>query len=254
MVEKSILPFRREPTSSDVAEPEADAPRVAAQESRSWLSAFAADSEMPHAYLLLIRFALVNLAGFALLAAAWFQGWILIAHHADSTYLSHGIAVLFLVGLAICAQKVWRTSAELNKVKRYDPFNPEPSLSLKYMAQIRGRDASSRGMAASALKLKLTSRIGPVRFIANLLVILGLIGTVVGFIMALAGVNPETSADAASIGPMVSTLISGMSVALYTTLIGAVLNIWLMVNFQILVTGTVNLMTGIVELGEIHAR
>ncbi len=53
---------------------------------------------------------------------------------------------------------------------------------------------------------------------------------------------------------MVSTLISGMSVALYTTLIGSVLNIWLMVNYQILVTGTVNLMTGIVELGEIHNR
>jgi hypothetical protein len=45
-----------------------------------------------------------------------------------------------------------------------------------------------------------------------------------------------------------------MSVALYTTLIGAVLNIWLMVNFQILSTGTVNLVTAIVELGEIQSR
>lgn len=254
MVEKSILPFRREFNSDGIAGSEAETPGAARPESRSWMSAFAADSEMPHAYLLLMRFALVNFAGFALLAAAWFQGWILIALHADSTYQSHGIAVLFLVGLAICAQKIWRTSVELNRVKRFDPFNPEPSLALKYMAQIRGRDASSRGMAASALKLKLSSRIGAVRFIANMLVILGLIGTVVGFIMALAGVNPETSADASAIAPMVSTLISGMSVALYTTLIGSVLNIWLMVNYQILVTGTVNLMTGIVELGEIHNR
>ncbi|MFM9843512.1 MAG: MotA/TolQ/ExbB proton channel family protein [Dongiaceae bacterium] len=254
MVEKSILPFRRELKSDGTTESEADAPRIAEPASHFWASAFAADSEMPHAYLLLMRFALVNLAGFALLAAAWFQGWILIVHHADSTYQSHGIAALFLVGLAICAQKVWRTSVELNKVKRFDPFHPEPSLALKHMAQIRGRDASSRGMAASALKLKLSSRIAAVRFIANMLVILGLIGTVVGFIMALAGVNPETSADASAIGPMVSTLISGMSVALYTTLIGSVLNIWLMVNYQILVTGTVNLMTGIVELGEIHNR
>lgn len=254
MVEKSILPFRREFNSDGIAGSEAETPATARPESRSWMSAFAADSEMPHAYLLLMRFALVNCAGFALLAAAWFQGWILTALHADSTYQSHGIAVLFLVGLAICAQKIWRTSVELNRVKRFDPFNPEPSLALKYMAQIRGRDASSRGMAASALKLKLSSRIGAVRFIANMLVILGLIGTVVGFIMALAGVNPETSADASAIAPMVSTLISGMSVALYTTLIGSVLNIWLMVNYQILVTGTVNLMTGIVELGEIHNR
>src|SRR5262245_3605226 len=251
MLDKGILPFRRELKSEDRAEGEGSA---AAPAPNSWLQAFAADAEMPHAYLLLVRFALVNLAGFAFLAAAWFQGWVLIAHRADGTYQSHGIFALFLVGLAICAHKVWRTSVELNKVKRFDAFKPEPSLALKYMAQIRGRDASSRGMAASALKLKLSSRIGPVRFIANLLVILGLIGTVVGIIMALAGVNPETSADAAAIGPMVSTLISGMSVALYTTLIGSVLNIWLMGNYQILSTGTVNLLTGIVELGEMQGR
>jgi MotA/TolQ/ExbB proton channel family len=251
MMDEGILPFRRELKSEVQAD--AAAPAVA-DAPQSWLPSFAVDSEMPHAYLLLLRFALVNLAGFACLAAAWFQGWIVIAHRADSTYQSHAIFALFLVGLGICAHKVWRTSVELNRVKRFDAFKPEPSLALKYLAQIRGRDASSRGMAASALKLKLSSRIGAVRFIANLLVILGLIGTVVGFIMALAGVNPETSADASAIAPMVSTLISGMSVALYTTLIGSVLNIWLMVNFQILATGTVNLLTGIVELGEMQGR
>jgi hypothetical protein len=249
-MDKGILPFRRELKSDDHA---GDLPAVG-EAPQSWLKAFAIDAEMPHSYLLLSRFALVNLAGFACLAAAWLQGWIAIAHHADGTYQSHAIFVLFLVGLGICAQKVWRTSSELNKIKRFDPFKPEPSLALKYLAQVRGRDASSRGMAASALKLKLSSRIGVVRFIANLLVILGLIGTVVGFIMALGGVNPETSGDAASIAPMVSTLISGMSVALYTTLIGSVLNIWLMANFQILATGTVNLLTGIVELGEMQGH
>jgi len=251
MMDKGILPFRRELKSEDHAGVESPA---VADAPHTWLEAFAVDSEMPHAYLLMLRFALVNIAAFALLAAAWFQGWIGIAHRADGTYQSHAIFALFLVGLGICAHKVWRTSVELNKIKRFDAFKPEPSLALKYLAQIRGRDASSRGMAASALKLKLSSRIGAVRFIANLLVILGLIGTVVGFIMALAGVNPENSADASSIAPMVSTLISGMSVALYTTLIGSVLNIWLMVNFQILATGTVNLLTGIVELGEMQGR
>lgn len=214
----------------------------------------ALDEGVPFEYLLMLRFTLINLAGFALLAAAWMQGWIMVAHRADSTYQSHAIFGLFLVGLALCGHKIFRTSRELNKAKRFDPFNPEPSLALRYLAQIKGRTGDSRALAASALKLKLSSRIGAVRFIANLLVLLGLIGTVVGFIMALAGVNPETSGDAAAIAPMVSTLIQGMSVALYTTLIGAVLNIWLMINFQILTTGTVNLVTAIVELGEIQSR
>src|SRR5262245_13297029 len=94
MLDKGILPFRRELKSEDRAEGEGSA---AAPAPNSWLQAFAADAEMPHAYLLLVRFALVNLAGFAFLAAAWFQGWVLIAHRADGTYQSHGIFALFLV-------------------------------------------------------------------------------------------------------------------------------------------------------------
>ena len=51
-----------------------------------------------------------------------------------------------------------------------------------------------------------------------------------------------------------STLIQGMSTALYTTLIGAVLNVWLMANHQLLAGGTVKLITALVEMAEIHAR
>jgi hypothetical protein len=53
---------------------------------------------------------------------------------------------------------------------------------------------------------------------------------------------------------MVTTLIDGMSVALYTTLVGAVLNIWLMVNYRLLEGGTITLLTAIVDLGERHVR
>jgi len=205
-------------------------------------------------HLLLLRFALVNSAGLAMLAAAYFQGWIDAAWHADSTYLSHGIFGLFVAGLALCTGKVWQTSQELNKAREYDPFRPRPSLALRHISQVHGRAGDSRALAAATLRLKLFGQIGAIRFIANSLVLLGLIGTVVGFIMALSGVNPEASADASSIGPMVSTLIAGMSVALYTTLIGSVLNIWLMVNYQILATGTVNLLATVIELGETHGR
>ena len=49
---------------------------------------------------------------------------------------------------------------------------------------------------------------------------------------------------------MVSTLIDGMSVALYTTLVGSVLSVWLMLNYRLVESGTVRLLTAIVELGE----
>ena len=47
---------------------------------------------------------------------------------------------------------------------------------------------------------------------------------------------------------MISTLISGMSTALYTTLVGSILNIWLMINHQLLAGGTVKLITAIQEI------
>ena len=206
-------------------------------------------------YFLLLRFSLINLVGFALLGAAWVQGWVSLAWTSDTTYLSHGIFALFLAGLGVCGHKIWHTSRELNKARRFDPIhNPEQSMALRYVSEVRGRSGDSRALAASSLKLKLTTRIGVVRFIANSLVLLGLIGTVVGFIMALSGVDPETSGDASAITPMVSTLIVGMSVALYTTLIGSVLNVWLMINYHILASGTVNLLTTLVDLGERHGR
>lgn len=203
-------------------------------------------------YLLLLRFTAINLAGFALLAAAYVEGWVTAVLAADMTNLCLAIFAVFIGGLVICARKVNQTSREINQVKAIR--RPKDSRVAQYLAETDGRSASARSIAASVLRLKLFSRIAVVRNTANSLVFLGLIGTVVGFIIALSGVNPSTASDPSAIGPMVATLIEGMSVALYTTLVGAVLNIWLMVNYHVLATGTVRLTTAIVELGEQRAR
>ncbi|MBT5432453.1 MAG: hypothetical protein HOI34_03535 [Rhodospirillaceae bacterium] len=103
---------------------------------------------------------------------------------------------------------------------------------------------------ASGLRLELSQNITVIRHIGSSLVFLGLIGTVIGFIIALSGVDPDLAGEAETIGPMVSALIAGMSTALTTTLVGGVLNIWLMANYQLLSTGTARLINTIVERGE----
>ena len=211
-------------------------------------AAFESGDGTRHQYLLLLRFAAVNLVGFALLGGAYGQGWFGVVVAADSTGLSIAIFAAFLMGLAICTRKVWQTSVELNRAKAVD--RRLDGRAGRYLAEVEGRDAGSRALAASALRLKLFSRIAVVRQTANTLVVLGLIGTVVGFIMALSGVRPEAAGDPSAIGPMVSTLIAGMSVALYTTLVGAVFNVWLSIAYHVLATGTVNLFTAIVAAGE----
>ena len=205
-----------------------------------------------HSYLLLARFALLNFGAFALLGAAWVHGLVEIVIAADRTNIVFGIFGVFLFGLGLCGWKIMRASEEMNRIKAFDPL--VRSKAADYAAQIRGLAGDGRNLMASSLRLKLLSRIQVVRQFANSLVVLGLIGTVIGFIIALSGVDPESASDVKSIAPMVSSLIEGLSTALYTTLIGSVLNVWLMINYRLLAGGTVKLITALIDFGEDNAR
>ncbi len=203
-------------------------------------------------YLLMLQFAVVNLAAFALLGAAYLQGWVATLVKADNTGLSIAIFAVFLGGLAICARKIWAISCELNCVRNFDPCRR--SWAATYLTEVTGRESGSRAITGSALRVRISSRIVVVRHFANSLVLLGLIGTVLGFIIALSGVDPNAVSDIRAVTPMVTDLIRGMSVALYTTLAGAVLNLWLMVNYHMLAGGAAKLATDLIALGEANAR
>lgn len=200
----------------------------------------------------LFEFALLNLAAGALLGAAVLQGWVGTVVAADSTGLALAISGVFLIGLITCAIKLRSITRELKDAQTFAPR--EGSLAADYRGEVADRSAGSRAISAAALKTKLSQEIAMVRHLANSLVLLGLIGTVLGFIIALSGVDPERASDVSSIAPMVSQLIRGMSVALYTTLVGSVLNLWLMMNYRILAGNAVRLATDLIALGERHAR
>ena len=214
--------------------------------------AHAQGDPIAHRYLLLLRFLLANLLALALVGAAAGQGWIGMIFAPATGGYSLAIVAVFLVGLMWSAQRALQISRELNDIKRVEA-HPRAALP-EYLRQSEGRDGQSRALLASTLRLKLASRIAPIRHIANSLVLLGLIGTVIGFVIALSGVRPEVASDVNAIGPMVSTLISGMSIALHTTLVGSLLHLWLMVNVRLVEGGSVKLLTATVEAGERHAR
>jgi hypothetical protein len=217
-----------------------------------WFAALAESDAAGWRYLLLLRFLVINLIATALFCAAWVKGWVDLILAGDSTHQVLLIAAVFVYGLVRCAGKILITSIEINQIGAPSPQGS--SQAMKYLENVSSHDAQSRALSASALKMKLMSRIASIRHIGNSLVFLGLLGTVIGFIMALSGVDAQAAGDVDAIGPMVTTLIDGMSVALYTTLVGAVLNIWLMVNYRLLESGTITLLTAIVDLGERHVR
>lgn len=57
----------------------------------------------------LARFAIINLVGAALLAAAWAEGLLLKPYRADESGMCYLITVLFVVGLISVARKDWQT-------------------------------------------------------------------------------------------------------------------------------------------------
>lgn len=214
---------------------------------RALMAPVSEDSGEAYRFVLLMRFVLVNAIAVALLAALALQGLVGAVLAADVSRLVVVIGALFVVGLVWCAHKVWCISAELNELRA---ARPRPTSRVgRHLAALAEVDAAGRASLEGALRLKLASRIAPIRHIAQSLVVLGLVGTVVGFVIALSGVDPQSASDPGMIAPMVSTLIQGMSVALYTTLVGAVLNLWLMVDYRLLEGGTVRLFTAIVERG-----
>lgn len=201
-----------------------------------------------HRYLLVLRMVLVNVVVFGMLAAVYHQGWLDGATDGYTGWLCAVIFLVFLFGLGACLARALRVSRELNDL-RAGTLRPG-SRAAKYLSSIAGRDSESRSLSANLLRIRMGNYISLVLHTANSLVFLGLVGTVIGFIVALSGVDPQSSVAVDNIAPMVTTLIHGMSIALYTTLLGAVLHLWLMVNYRMLATGTMHLYNAIVDSGE----
>ena len=203
---------------------------------------------MNYKYLLILRYSLINLVGLTFLFVLISQGYLSKAIKADVTNMVLVIIGVFSVGFILALYRAFWVSKELNYAMKKKL--PALSLASEYVSNTKKLDASSRNNLAISLRLRLATKINFIKFIANTLVILGLIGTVVGFIIALSGVDGSVSSNPEEVSKMVSTLIQGMSVALYTTLVGSICSVWLNICFQILSTGTNKLLSRIIEIGE----
>ena len=73
-----------------------------------------------------------------------------------------------------------------------------------------------------------------VEWLATHVVRIGLLGTVVGLIIAFSAAKAGGSADPSEIRPMIAAVVDGMYVSLYATLLGIATNLWLKINLRLL--------------------
>lgn len=163
--------------------------------------------------LLLYRFIIFNTLIFALVAALAWNGVLGPIYEGDQSRLTIAITVLFAVGWLWSLKETAVVSLELNSSKI---SGPEPACYAK-----RDKDIAKTEWLTS---------------VSEWLVALGLLGTVIGFSIALSGIDEGSVANATGAQGAVASLMQGMRVALNTTLLGAALAIWHEVNMRMLRT------------------
>ncbi|NGO54168.1 MotA/TolQ/ExbB proton channel family protein [Allomesorhizobium camelthorni] len=163
--------------------------------------------------LLLYRFIIFNGLMIAVTAVLGWSGYLLPLFQNDQSRLTFVITALFLMGWLWSWRKAVQVSFRLNDVKR------------------RGARP-----ACEAQRDKELAKTEWLSTVSEWLVALGLLGTVVGFSMALSGVDQGGLSTAAGVQSAVAQLMQGMRVALNTTLLGASFALWHEVNIRMLKT------------------
>lgn len=230
-----------------------------------------------HHQLLLKWMALAAVAVFAFFIAASF-GLVEQVFRVDRTYISLGITLLFAVTSLHCMTRILHISGEINRTgvgARRIAAAPD-SLALDGGAvRNGGGEALPAGLLAQHVRdLIVKARLNPGRldqtlllkafeeklfnaqaigfFIAETMLRLGLLGTVIGFIFMLAPLTDVRAIDVGQMREILASMSDGMAVALYTTLCGLIGGILLKLEYYFLQGGTEELVAMVTEITEVY--
>lgn len=167
---------------------------------------------------------LVGFGGFLL----WRYGFFSLVLAADRTWLSVVIMVLFVAAalyLGVAAWRLGRMRDALGAEARGDATgmatDEAAGIIVEHLSLLRRGQGAGLG---EALHARLVERIHRGHhlgwFAADMLIRIGLIGTVIGFIMMLGTAYQLRQDDIAGLKDLLGTMGGGMQVALYTTLSG----------------------------------
>ena len=237
------------------------------------------ERDFPHDHLPLLRwmvFTGVTVFGFAL---AWHFGLIHLMLASDKTYISAIIGVLYIATCAHCFVRTAIISRELDAAQRVSALVSRGATGFRVVGQdvltadgarlpsgqvanhirnlilkagLQGRHQRLdqtlllRGFADS---LRGPNQLGS--FASDALMKLGLLGTIIGFILMLAPIAGLNSADRASVKSSMGLMSDGMAVAMYTTLSGLVGSILVQTQYYMLDEATAKLFGLATDLTEV---
>jgi hypothetical protein len=221
-----------------------------------------------------LMFTGVSAFGFAV---AWHYGLFHLMVANDKTWISTIISVLYVVVSLHCLVRTVVISNELTRARRVSAivsqspsgFRVEGSdvlagnnklppgrvaehirnLVLKADLQGRHRLDQTLLLRGFADALRGPNQFGS--FASDALMKLGLLGTIIGFILMLAPIAGLDAADRASVKTSMGLMSDGMAVAMYTTLAGLVSSILVQAQYYMLDDATANLFALATDLTEV---
>lgn len=207
---------------------------------------------------------------------AWYFGLIARMVASDRTFISVVIAVLYVVASLHCLWRVLIVSKEgdaalrsARLLVRYENGRSgEPKIDLvkelpaglvsshirdlKTKASLQGHMRLDQTLLLRVLANRLRGSNGLGAFASDTLMKLGLLGTIIGFIMMLAPIAGLDVENHAAMRTSMSLMSDGMAVAMYTTLVGLAGSILLKIQYQFLENATAAIFAFAVDITEVY--
>ena len=232
-------------------------------------------AESPERGPLLLWMIFTGLSMFAAVVL-WRYGFVHMMVASDRTYLSSVIAALYVLTCVHCFWRTRRISREADLARRCRAIltgpdraralQPDAQLlpsglvpdhirSLVTKAETQGAGRQGAGRIDQTLLLRtLADRLrgsnGFGAFASDTLMKLGLLGTIIGFIIMLAPIAGLDVGDKLAMKSSMGLMSDGMAVAMYTTLAGLVGSILVRIQYYMLDTATQRVFSDAVMLTE----
>lgn len=165
----------------------------------------------------------------------WATGYVPLLLFGDPTYLTLAVAVLFIVATTYIGTLAWQLARQHDVLLAYRRGEPLPTQSwagdfLRERQSLQGVDATALG---DLLHERIKGRTELGWFSAGLHIKLGLLGTVIGFVIMLGSIGSASDLQAQGLDALVRGMGVGMRVSLYHTIAGLIGS--MLVGLQMLV-------------------
>lgn len=185
------------------------------------------------------------------------RGFVQLTLASDRSYLSYVILVSYALATAHWLYVAFRLAAEKSALDSIESgavaeVRADTAVGM-FFSYVNDSPRDARAGLLQALTDRIHNRHALGHFAADLLLKLGLLGTIIGFILMLLPVADMTEFHPSLMQKLLGEMSQGMAVALYTTLSGLVTSTLLQLQYQVIDGSAAAVVTRAAELSELAA-